>query len=94
MNTVPLKPQRLLSLDVFRGMTIVLMIFVNGQAAIDPYPIFEHVDWNGCTLADLVFPFFLFIVGLTSVISLKNQMERKEKTSLYSAIIERSVVLY
>ncbi|HAU1296031.1 TPA: DUF1624 domain-containing protein [Legionella pneumophila] len=94
MNTIPLKSQRLLSLDVFRGMTIVLMILVNGQAAIDPYPILEHADWDGCTLADLVFPFFLFIVGLTSVISLKNQRERKSKSSLYSAIIERSIVLF
>lgn len=94
MNTIPLQSKRILSLDVFRGITIVLMILVNGQAALNPYPVLEHADWNGCTLADLVFPFFLFIVGLTSVVSLKKHIGLKTKSALYSSIIERSVVLF
>ncbi|KGP63589.1 membrane protein [Legionella norrlandica] len=94
MNTFPLQSKRILSLDVFRGITIVLMILVNGQAALDPYPILEHAEWNGCSLADLVFPFFLFIVGLTSVISLRKQIEEKSVSSLYAAVIERTIILF
>jgi predicted acyltransferase len=84
---------RLLSLDVFRGLTIVLMILVNSQNS-SGYPLLLHADWNGFTLADLVFPSFLFIVGLTSVVSLSRQIEKSQKTSLYSDIIKRSIILF
>jgi predicted acyltransferase len=59
--------QRLLSLDVFRGLTVMMMILVNnpGDWGHIYWPL-EHAEWNGCTPTDLVFPFFLFIVG-TSV---------------------------
>jgi predicted acyltransferase len=61
---MPGKPPRFLSLDVFRGLTIFLMILVNtaGPGA-EPYPQLEHAHWFGFTLADLVFPSFLFAVG-------------------------------
>ena len=61
-----LKPTRLVSLDVFRGLTVALMLLVNnpGDWGHIPAPL-AHADWNGCTLADLVFPFFLFIVGVS-----------------------------
>lgn len=55
---------RLISLDVFRGLTIFGMIVVNTPGNHTAYALFDHADWNGCTLADLVFPFFLFIVGV------------------------------
>lgn len=87
-----LKNDRILSLDVFRGLTIVLMILVNTQGALS-YPTLEHAQWNGCTLADLVFPFFLFIVGLTTVISLKKQSAMEKKSVLYRAILRRSFIL-
>jgi predicted acyltransferase len=56
--------QRFITLDVFRGMTVFLMIVVNtqGSGAL-PYAQLEHAPWNGCTLTDLVFPSFLFAVG-------------------------------
>jgi predicted acyltransferase len=55
---------RFLSLDVFRGLTICLMIVVNTSGAgAEPYPILAHAKWFGLTLADLVFPAFLFAVG-------------------------------
>ena len=55
---------RFLSLDVFRGMSLCVMIIVNTPGAgAHPYPILEHADWFGFTLADLVFPSFLFAVG-------------------------------
>lgn len=57
--------KRLVALDVFRGMTLALMLIVNNPGdwgqVFDP---FLHADWHGCTLTDLVFPFFLFIVGV------------------------------
>jgi predicted acyltransferase len=57
--------ERLISLDVFRGGTVLLMTIVNNPgnwSAI--YPPLEHADWNGCTPTDLVFPFFIFIMGV------------------------------
>jgi predicted acyltransferase len=57
--------QRLLSLDVFRGMTVALMILVNNPGDWGHiYAPLEHAEWHGCTPTDLVFPFFLFIVGM------------------------------
>ena len=57
MNLKPAN-QRLISLDVFRGITIALMILVNSPGNATPYYWLEHSAWNGCTLADLVFPFW------------------------------------
>lgn len=59
------KPPRLVSLDVFRGITIVLMIIVNSPGNASTYAWLQHAIWHGCTLADLVFPFFVFIVGVS-----------------------------
>ena len=62
--------QRLMSLDVFRGMTIMLMTIVNNPGDWGHiYPPLEHAEWHGCTPTDLVFPFFLFIVGISVVLS-------------------------
>lgn len=92
--TVEIAPtRRIASLDVFRGLTIVLMILVNSQGNEYAYPILEHAAWNGCTFADLVFPFFLFIVGLTSVISL-NKSKMNQDAHLYRAIFRRSILLF
>ena len=85
---------RLLSLDVFRGLTIVLMILVNSQGNDAPYLLLEHASWNGCTFADLVFPAFLFIVGVTTAISLHKVGHTKSKTQLYKDIIQRSIILF
>lgn len=61
-----LKPQRLLSLDFFRGLTVATMILVNNPGSWGHiYAPLEHAEWNGCTPTDLVFPFFLFIVGVS-----------------------------
>jgi predicted acyltransferase len=68
-NTFP----RLLSLDVFRGITIILMILVNSPGNRTSYNLLEHSVWHGCTLADLVFPFFIFIVGVSSALTLSKQ---------------------
>ena len=62
--------ERLTSLDVFRGMTIMLMTIVNNPGDWgNIYAPLEHAKWHGCTPTDLVFPFFLFIVGISTVLS-------------------------
>jgi len=58
--------ERLASLDAFRGMTIALMILVNNPGSWKyVYPPLRHAKWHGWTPTDLVFPFFLFIVGVS-----------------------------
>jgi predicted acyltransferase len=62
--TGPLKSPRSVSLDVFRGATVALMILVNNPGSWSHlYSPLAHANWHGCTLTDLVFPFFLFAVG-------------------------------
>jgi predicted acyltransferase len=63
--------KRLVSLDVFRGLTVMLMIFVNNGAGNEIFSQLKHSKWNGLTLTDLVFPFFLFIMGASCYLSLK-----------------------
>tara|TARA_B100000085_G_scaffold281202_1_gene307365 strand:+ start:2493 stop:3605 length:1113 start_codon:yes stop_codon:yes gene_type:complete len=58
------EPRRIYSIDIFRGMTIALMIIVNNPGSWgNVYPPLLHAKWHGCTPTDLVFPFFLFLVG-------------------------------
>ncbi|AUT01093.1 DUF5009 domain-containing protein [Nostoc sp. CENA543] len=69
---------RLTSLDVFRGITIAGMILVNmAGVADDVYPPLTHADWHGCTPTDLVFPFFLFIVGVAMTFSLSKYTQNQ-----------------
>jgi predicted acyltransferase len=58
------KPRRILSIDIFRGITIAMMIIVNNPGSWSHvYAPLRHAKWHGCTPTDLIFPFFLFIVG-------------------------------
>ncbi|XP_075658534.1 uncharacterized protein LOC142628322 isoform X1 [Castanea sativa] len=61
--------QRLVSLDVFRGLTVALMILVDNAGGV--LPAINHSPWNGVTLADFVMPFFLFIVGVSLALTYK-----------------------
>jgi len=86
---------RLLSLDLFRGATIALMILVNNpgdeQAAYWPL---KHADWNGWTPTDLVFPFFLFIVGVSMAFSFSARLKRGEtKRQLLLHVLKRGLIL-
>ncbi|KAH7553527.1 hypothetical protein ACOSQ2_030045 [Xanthoceras sorbifolium] len=64
-----IKSKRVATLDAFRGLTIVLMILVDDAGGA--YERIDHSPWNGCTLADFVMPFFLFIVGVAIALALK-----------------------
>src|SRR5690348_10494903 len=86
---------RLKSLDVLRGLTIITMLFVNFQDDFDAaYAPFVHSTWHGCTLADTVFPCFLFIVGVTTHISLSARRARgATDRELALQILRRAVLL-
>lgn len=86
---------RLLSLDVFRGITVAAMILVNNPGDWGHiYAPLEHSAWNGCTPTDLIFPFFLFIVGVSIVYAMETKAKNKANHSkmMWSAL-RRSVIL-
>jgi predicted acyltransferase len=87
---------RLVSLDVFRGIAIASMILVNNPGSWDHiYPPLEHAEWHGCTPTDLVFPFFLFIVGVAMPFSLaKYTPENRPTPQVYTRIIRRGLILF
>ncbi|KAI3857432.1 hypothetical protein MKW92_051080 [Papaver armeniacum] len=73
-----LKSRRLVSLDVFRGLTVALMVLVDDAGGI--FPAINHSPWNGVTLADFVMPFFLFIVGVALGLTYKKVPCRVDAT--------------
>ncbi|HUO60096.1 MAG TPA: heparan-alpha-glucosaminide N-acetyltransferase domain-containing protein [Candidatus Acidoferrales bacterium] len=86
--------QRLLSLDVFRGLTVAFMILVNNGHGPSYRPLL-HAEWNGWTPTDLVFPSFLFIVGVSIVLSTASRIERGEsRTKLLGHAFRRAVVIF
>lgn len=88
--------ERLGSLDVFRGMTIALMILVNNPGSWKyVYAPLRHAKWHGWTPTDLVFPFFLFIVGVSLSFSLTRRKTKGTKTSqIYFKIFRRAAILF
>lgn len=86
---------RLISLDVFRGLTIAAMILVNNPGSWSHvYGSLRHAEWHGWTIADLIFPFFLFIVGVAIVYSFSEKLEMGvRKHSLYTKVIRRTLIL-
>ena len=76
-----MEKQRLISLDVLRGLTVALMITVNNGGGKMIYSTLEHSKWNGMTPCDLVFPFFLFIMGISTFLSFKKSNFTWSKTT-------------
>lgn len=87
---------RLTSLDVFRGLTIIGMLLVNDPGdASATYPQLRHSVWYGWTLADLVFPFFLFVVGITTHLSLRARADRgASDAALRRQILRRGALIF
>ncbi len=94
--TAEKKKDRLLSLDVFRGITIAGMILVNNPgnwAAV--YPALKHAEWHGLTPTDLIFPFFLFIIGVAMPYSFAKRITNSgSKIKLVYHVVYRSVMLF
>jgi predicted acyltransferase len=91
----PTTSARLVSLDVFRGGTIAAMILVNNPGNGASYGPLQHAEWNGWTPADLIFPFFLFIVGVSLVLSFQSRRRRGDSTrSLVWHAFKRSLTIF
>jgi predicted acyltransferase len=93
---VPAARERLLSLDVFRGMTVAGMLLVNDPGTwAHIYPPLEHATWHGWTPTDLVFPFFLFIVGITTHLSLGVRRDRgDDERAIRMQIVRRGALIF
>lgn len=91
MNTLK---NRYLSLDVFRGLDVALMILVNspGRGETTFAPLL-HASWNGFTLTDLVFPTFLFVVGNSMSFSIK-KYELMGNTAFFKKILKRATIIF
>ena len=86
---------RLISLDVFRGMTIAGMVLVNNPGTWSHiYDPLEHASWHGLTPTDWIFPFFLFIVGTAIPIALGKRIEEGVTGKVYYKIISRALVIF
>ncbi len=85
-----------MSLDVFRGLTVAGMILVNNPGTWSAiYPPLGHAAWHGWTPTDLIFPFFLFIVGITTHLSLTARRERGDSDAvLVTQILRRGSIIF
>ena len=88
--------KRLLSLDILRGATIIFMIIVNDPGSWDHvYAPLLHAEWNGITPTDYIFPNFLFIVGVSIVLSVGKQIDnvKKNNLSFYKNLFSWSIIM-
>src|SRR5437868_1270995 len=95
-TAAPNTRERLLSLDVFRGLTVAGMLLVNNPGTWSSiYPPLEHAEWNGWTPTDLIFPFFLFIVGITTQLSLNARRARgDDEGAVRRQILRRGLLIF
>jgi predicted acyltransferase len=88
-------PARLVSLDAFRGATMALMVLVNTPGGPDSYGPLNHSEWNGWTITDMVFPSFLWIVGVAITLSLGKRIESGvPKSRLFLQVLRRACVIF
>ena len=95
-NRAPELSSRLLSVDVFRGIAVAGMLLVDypGDEAAAYWPI-RHAQWNGWTAADLIFPSFVFLMGISVVMSFSTRLKRgetRQQIALHAA--KRSLILF
>lgn len=90
-----LEKKRLVSLDVFRGMTIAGMVLVNNPGTWSAiYSPLKHAEWHGWTPTDTIFPFFVFIMGVAIPIALGKRLEQGVTNDVYWKIIKRSLIIF
>ncbi|HTN19692.1 MAG TPA: heparan-alpha-glucosaminide N-acetyltransferase domain-containing protein [Pelobium sp.] len=86
--------KRYLSLDVLRGLTVALMIVVNNPGSWSSiYPQFEHSEWHGFTLTDLVFPTFLFVGGNALGFSMK-KLKEVSISAFLKKVLKRTLIIF
>ena len=86
---------RLVSLDVFRGLTMACMILVNNPGSDPTYAQLEHSSWNGWTFTDTVFPFFLWIVGVAITLATARRVEQgADRRKLFLNVCRRAILLF
>ncbi len=88
--------ERMLSIDVLRGMTICFMIIVNTPGSwLYVWSPLKHAEWHGCTPTDLVFPSFLFVIGLSMAFSLGNSLEEETfSKKVLAKIVKRAAIIF
>jgi len=91
----PAPVQRLLSLDVLRGVTIAFMIMVNNNGGSDSWGFMNHAKWNGLTATDLVFPAFVFVVGASIAYAFEARLARgATRAQLARHTVQRAATLF
>jgi predicted acyltransferase len=95
LESAKLPSERLLCLDVFRGLAVAAMILVDNPGSDDlVYGPIKHADWNGWTFADFIFPSFLFLVGVSMVFSFAARFQRGEsRRKILFHALKRSLLL-
>ncbi len=87
--------ERLKSLDVFRGLTVAAMILVNNPGSWSSvYPPLLHAPWHGCTPTDLIFPFFLFSVGVSIHFAYRSKRAAGLTKEVWLKILKRSLIIF
>lgn len=85
--------KRLRSLDTLRGLSLVLMVFVNYGGG--KYWFFHHSPWNGITLADVVFPWFVWIMGVSLAMTIRSLLRKSvTRGAIFLQIVKRSIILF
>jgi predicted acyltransferase len=86
---------RLLSVDALRGLTVAAMVLVNNPGTWRAvYPPLRHATWHGWTLTDVIFPFFVFIVGVAIPLALGPRLARGGRAGVVAKVVRRSVVIF
>jgi predicted acyltransferase len=91
----PAASERLVALDAFRGLTMALMVIVNNAGSDDIYHQLSHAPWHGWTVADMIFPAFLWIVGVAITFSLGKKVTKGiPRQQLFMQVLRRAAILY
>src|SRR6185295_18743559 len=92
--SLPEPAPRVLSLDVARGITIAFMIMVNNNGGAGAWGFMKHAAWNGLTATDLVFPTFVFVMGISVVFAIESRLARgATRLELIRHAAQRAVIL-
>jgi heparan-alpha-glucosaminide N-acetyltransferase len=92
-TSAQIRRSRLKSLDAFRGFSLAVMIFVNYGGG--EYWFFAHSPWNGLTVADLVFPWFMWIMGVSLVMSIQSRLRNSiSRRRIIMQVVKRSLILF